>query len=120
MRRFIDVLTAGLGLLVLAPLLMVLAAWIRADSAGPVLFRQERVGRFGRPFRIHKFRTMIPDAPRLGPEVTSSRDLRITRAGAVLRKHKLDELPQLLDVLVGSDPGRVRSDRIGLDEDFDC
>jgi lipopolysaccharide/colanic/teichoic acid biosynthesis glycosyltransferase len=100
-KRTFDLLAAVLGLLLLAPVLAALAAWIRLDSSGPALFRQERVGRGGRPFRIYKFRTMVVDAPGRGPEITVGRDPRVTRAGAFLRRTKLDELPQLLNVLLG-------------------
>lgn len=98
-KRVFDVVIAGLGLLLLSPLLLGLALWVRLDSPGPALFRQERVGRFGRTFRIHKFRTMVDGAS--GPQITVGADARITRAGAWLRAKKLDELPQLIDVLVG-------------------
>ncbi|MGM9488976.1 sugar transferase [Ideonella sp. YS5] len=99
-KRVFDLVCAALGLLLLAPLLLVVALWVRLDSPGPVFFRQERVGRFGVPFRIHKFRTMSHEAPH-GPQITVGADARITRAGAFLRRHKLDELPQLIDVLKG-------------------
>ena len=101
-KRAFDIVVAGLGLLLLAPLLVALGLWVRLDSPGPALFRQERVGRFGRTFRIHKFRTMVDVAPALGPQITVGADARITRAGAWLRARKLDELPQLIDVLAGS------------------
>jgi lipopolysaccharide/colanic/teichoic acid biosynthesis glycosyltransferase len=101
-KRLFDLLLSGLGLVLLAPLLLVLAVWIKLDSRGPVLFRQQRVGRFGRPFMIHKFRTMRVDAPALGPQITIGADPRITGAGHVLRRTKLDELPQLWDVLRGA------------------
>jgi len=100
-KRCFDLLAAGLGLLLLAPLLLGIALWVKLDSRGPVFFRQERVGRFGALFRIHKFRTMRVDAEQHG-QLTVGRDNRVTRAGALLRKSKLDELPQLLDVLIGS------------------
>ncbi|WP_088278866.1 sugar transferase [Ideonella sp. A 288] len=100
-KRLFDLLAAGLGLLLIAPLLLVVALVVRLDSPGPVFFRQERVGRHGRLFRIHKFRTMRVDAPSLGPAVTVGADPRITRAGRVLRHWRLDELPQFLDVLAG-------------------
>jgi lipopolysaccharide/colanic/teichoic acid biosynthesis glycosyltransferase len=100
-KRLFDLVAAGAGLLVLAPLLLLLALWIKLDSRGPVFFRQERVGRAGVPFRIHKFRTMRVDAERHG-QLTVGKDSRVTGAGAFLRKSKLDELPQLIDVLVGS------------------
>jgi lipopolysaccharide/colanic/teichoic acid biosynthesis glycosyltransferase len=98
-KRAFDIILAGLALLLLAPLLVALGLWVRLDSPGPALFRQERVGRFGRTFRIHKFRTMVDGAP--GPQITVGADARITRAGAWLRAKKLDELPQLIDVLAG-------------------
>ena len=105
-KRLLDLLLAGIGVIALAPVLLAIAAWVRLDSPGPALFRQERIGRHGRPFRIRKFRTMAVDAERIGvagpAQVTVGGDPRITRAGAVLRRHKLDELPQLLDVLQGT------------------
>src|SRR6185436_20865746 len=76
--------------------------WIKLDSPGPVFFRQERVGRFGVPFRIHKFRTMAHESRGAGPLITVGDDERITRAGTALRRAKLDELPQLIDVLRGA------------------
>ncbi len=99
MKRATDVLIATVLLIVSAPLLVLLAVAVRLDSAGPVIFRQVRIGRGGRPFRIHKFRTMATGAP--GPLVTGTDDRRITRLGRLLRATKLDELPQLFDVLVG-------------------
>lgn len=101
-KRLFDILCSGLGLLLLSPLLLAVAAWIKLDSRGPVMFRQERVGRHGRPFRIHKFRTMRVDAPQLGPQITIGDDARITRSGRWLRASKVDELPQLWDVLRGA------------------
>jgi lipopolysaccharide/colanic/teichoic acid biosynthesis glycosyltransferase len=100
-KRVFDWLASTLGLLVLTPLLLVLAVWIKLDSPGPVFFRQERVGQGGRIFRIHKFRTMVSDAERRGLQITVGADLRVTRVGQWLRKYKLDELPQLLDVWLG-------------------
>jgi lipopolysaccharide/colanic/teichoic acid biosynthesis glycosyltransferase len=100
LKRAFDVVAAATGLVLLAPLLLSIAVWIKLTSPGPVLFRQERVGRYGRNFQLHKFRTMRADAER-GPQITVAGDPRITRAGAILRKYKLDELPQLYDVLKG-------------------
>ena len=100
-KRALDLLVASLALLVLSPLMLAIAAWIRLDSPGPVFFRQERVGRHGVPFRIHKFRTMVADAPQRGPAITVGDDARITKAGRWLRRHRLDELPQFIDVLKG-------------------
>jgi lipopolysaccharide/colanic/teichoic acid biosynthesis glycosyltransferase len=100
-KRLFDLLASGLGLLVLAPVLLVIAVTIKLESHGPVFFRQERVGRFGKTFRIHKFRTMVTDAERRGLQITVGSDARVTKAGAVLRKYKLDELAQLIDVFLG-------------------
>jgi lipopolysaccharide/colanic/teichoic acid biosynthesis glycosyltransferase len=100
-KRAFDIAAATVGLLLLALPMLAAAAWIRLDSPGPVFFRQERVGRHGRSFRIHKFRTMRIDAESVGPQLTVGADARITRAGAFLRAHRLDELPQFLDVLAG-------------------
>lgn len=100
-KRLFDWLASTFGLLALAPLLLLLAVWIKLDSPGPVFFRQERVGRGGKLFRIHKFRTMVTDAERRGLQITVGSDARVTRVGQWLRKYKLDELPQLLDVWLG-------------------
>lgn len=101
-KRAFDLLLAGLGLLLLSPLLIAIALWIKLDSPGAVMFRQQRVGLHGRLFLIHKFRTMAADAPACGPQITVGADARITRAGRFLRATKLDELPQLWDVLRGA------------------
>ena len=100
-KRLFDVVAAVAGLLVLSPLFALVALAIKLTSPGPVFFRQERVGRDFRPFRIYKFRTMVVDAPKLGGQITAGRDPRITSIGHLLRKTKLDELPQLLNVLSG-------------------
>ncbi len=100
-KRFFDVVVSLAGLIVLSPLLAIVAVLIKCTSTGPVLFRQERVGRRFQPFRINKFRTMVADAARHGPQITSGADPRITRVGRLLRKSKIDELPQLINVLVG-------------------
>ena len=101
LKRLFDLLVSGIALVLLAPLLLAIGVAIKLDSRGPVFFRQERVGRFGRTFRIHKFRSMTVDAPALGPQLTVGNDARVTRIGGFLRRHKLDELPQLIDVFVG-------------------
>jgi lipopolysaccharide/colanic/teichoic acid biosynthesis glycosyltransferase len=101
-KRAFDLAVAALGLLLTAPLLALIAVAIKCDSSGPVLFRQDRVGRGGRIFRIHKFRTMVVDASTRGTSLTVGDDARITRVGRFLRRSKLDELPQLLDVLAGA------------------
>ena len=100
-KRAFDLLVASVGLVLLAPLLAAIALAIRLDSRGPVLFRQQRVGRHGVPFAIHKFRTMVADAAARGPALTIGDDARITRVGRFLRARRLDELPQLIDVLKG-------------------
>ena len=99
-KRLFDLIVASLALLLLAPLLVGLALVVKLDSPGPAFFRQVRVGRHGAPFRIHKFRTMQAGAE--GLALTVGSDPRITRSGAWLRRTRLDELPQLLDVLRGS------------------
>jgi len=101
MKRLIDIVASTVGIVLLSPLLLVAAALVRLSSPGPVLFRQERIGRGFRPFTILKFRTMVVDAPRLGAAITCGDDPRITTVGRFLRKTKLDELPQLLSVLRG-------------------
>ncbi len=101
-KRAFDLLLAGLGLVLLSPLLLLIALAVKLDSPGPVFYRQRRVGRHGVPFRIHKFRTMAHAERDAGPQLTVGADARITRVGAVLRRHKLDELAQLIDVLQGT------------------
>jgi lipopolysaccharide/colanic/teichoic acid biosynthesis glycosyltransferase len=101
-KRLFDLCASGVGLLILLPVLLAVALAIKLDSRGPVFFRQERVGRFGRLFRIHKFRTMVVDSESRGMQITVAADPRVTRVGAFLRRYKLDELPQLIDVLLGN------------------
>jgi len=101
MKRLTDVALSAAGLVVLSPLLVALAVWVKLDSPGPVFFRGERIGRGGRPFRMFKFRSMRVTPPGSGLQITIAGDARITRSGAVLRRYKLDELPQLIDVLLG-------------------
>ena len=100
-KRLFDVLLSSIGLLLLMPLLGLIALCVKLDSPGPVMFRQERVGRFGKPFRIHKFRTMRHEPAGQGLQITVGADRRITRVGGFLRASKLDELPQLFDVWLG-------------------
>lgn len=100
-QRLLDLAIALPLTLAISPLLAIVALWIKLDSRGPVLFRQERIGRFGVPFHILKFRTMVVDAERRGAQITVGRDPRITRAGHFLRRAKLDELPQLINVIKG-------------------
>jgi len=100
-KRLFDVVASAIGLLVLWPVFLVIAALIKLEDGGPVFYRQERIGYKGRPFKIWKFRTMVVNADKLGKPLTVGRDPRITRVGYWLRKFKLDELPQLLNVLLG-------------------
>ncbi len=100
-KRAFDLAVAVPAASLLSPLLIAVAAWIKLDSRGPVFFRQERIGQSGRRFRIFKFRTMVVDAERQGSQLTVGADRRITRSGQFLRRFKLDELPQLLNVIKG-------------------
>ncbi len=100
-KRLFDLFASIVLLILLAVPMIVIAVWIKADSEGPVFYRQERVTRDGKHFRIHKFRTMVVNADRIGTAVTVGNDKRITNAGEKLRNLRLDELPQLLDVLKG-------------------
>lgn len=101
MKRIFDIVTSGLGLIVLSPLFLFLALWIKYDSRGPVFYRQVRVGRNNKNFRLYKFRSMRSGADRQGLITIGGRDPRVTRAGYYIRKYKLDELPQLINVFVG-------------------
>ena len=101
LKRFFDLVFSAVGLLALSPFFLVIALLIKIDSAGPIFFRQVRVGRYLFPFKIHKFRTMVVNASDLGPSVTTEGDPRVTTVGKILRKYKLDELPQLIDVFLG-------------------
>jgi Sugar transferases involved in lipopolysaccharide synthesis len=101
MKRLFDIVVSFCGVVVISPLLAGLSLWIILDSRGPAFYRGMRAGRFGRPFRIYKLRTMAPDAERTGGSETPANDPRITRAGHFLRKYKFDELPQLINVLKG-------------------
>jgi len=102
LKRAFDVVGSAIGLLSVSFLLLAVAVWVKLDSKGPVLFRQVRVGKDGKLFRIFKFRTMVVDAESKGMQITvGGRDPRVTRAGYHLRRLKLDELPQLLNVFLG-------------------
>ncbi|HEM5490831.1 TPA: sugar transferase [Streptococcus suis] len=100
-KFFMDKLLALILLLLLSPVIIILAIWIKLDSKGPIFYRQERVTRYGRIFRIFKFRTMISDADKVGSLVTVGQDNRITKVGHIIRKYRLDEVPQLFNVLMG-------------------
>lgn len=101
LKRVFDILASCILLMVLAPIMVVLSVWIKLDSPGPVFFRQNRITQYGKEFRIIKFRTMVNNAAQKGPVVTVGGDERITRVGAVIRKYRLDEFPQLFNVLTG-------------------
>lgn len=101
MRRSFNLIASLVGLLILSPLFVVVAIAVIADSSGPVFFRQKRVGRDGKPFNIIKFRSMRTDAPELGGQLTVGADPRVTRVGRYLRAWKVDELPQLINVVRG-------------------
>jgi len=100
LKRLFDIVASLFGLILLLPVFLGVAAMIKLDSGGPVFFRQERMGRGGRPFLIHKFRTMR--VAQGGPELTSAADSRITPLGGTLRRYRIDEFPQLFDVLAGN------------------
>ena len=101
MKRLFDIFASGLGLLFLSPLFLVLAIWIKLDSPGPVFYRQVRVGRHNKDFRIYKFRSMKVGADKQGLITVGGHDPRITRSGYFIRKYKLDEFPQLINVFIG-------------------
>ena len=101
MKRLFDIFFSSIGLLILSPLFVVVALLIKLDSKGPVFFRQERIGKYFKPFRIYKFRTMTVDTVEKGPLITVRGDNRVTKIGKFLRKYKIDELPQLINVLKG-------------------
>jgi len=101
MKRMFDIVVAAAALVVLFPLLVLSALLIKLDSPGPIFFKQERIGRNFRPFWIYKFRTMAQDAPARGGLVTIGEDARVTRVGRLLRKSKIDEIPQLTNILSG-------------------
>jgi lipopolysaccharide/colanic/teichoic acid biosynthesis glycosyltransferase len=101
LRRIIDILASLAGIVLLAPLFLIVAIAIKRDSPGPVIYRARRVGQYEREFQLFKFRTMVKGAEKQGPGITTSGDPRITKVGQFLRRTKLDELPQLFNVLIG-------------------
>lgn len=101
-KRAFDFFTALIMLIVLSPVMIIISIAIVADSKGGVFFRQERVTQYGRVFRIHKFRTMVANADKKGAEVTTKNDVRVTKIGKKIRKCRLDELPQVFDILAGN------------------
>lgn len=100
-KRIFDLFFTVPGLIILLPFFALIALWIKLDSKGPVFYRQERVGRYGETFKIYKFRTMVENADKIGGAITIGNDPRITKVGRFLRKYKIDELPQLINVLKG-------------------
>jgi len=100
-KRTFDVIVSGVAIIALSPLLLVIALLVRFTSRGPVLYRATRSGRNGALFKLYKFRSMVANADKLGPGITAAGDRRITRVGRILRRTKLDELPQLFNVLRG-------------------
>lgn len=101
-KSIFDRLMAIILLFALSPIFLLLAVWIKVDSDGPVFFRQERVTQYGKTFKIYKFRTMVQNAEQIGAQVTSKGDMRVTTVGKALRKCRLDELPQLINILEGT------------------
>ena len=102
LKRIFDILLALILFIILLIPMIIIAIYIKTDSSGPIFYRQRRVTTYGREFRIHKFRTMVTNAEQIGTAVTVGEDPRITKAGHFLRKTRLDELPQLIDVLEGT------------------
>lgn len=100
-KRIFDFLLSLFGIIILSPIFIIVSIAIKLDSKGSILFLQKRVGRYGKEFNIYKFRTMVTDAEKLGKQITVGKDNRITKVGAFLRKFKIDELPQLFNVLKG-------------------
>lgn len=101
LKRTIDFLSSLIGIILVSPVLLTIAILIKREDGGPVFYRGVRVGRFGKPFRIFKFRTMVMNADKMGGPSTADDDPRITKIGKIIRKYKLDELPQLINVLKG-------------------
>ncbi len=101
LKRCFDIVASSALMILLSPVMLVLAIWIKCDSDGPVFYRSERITRYNRPFRIFKFRTMVTNADKIGSLVTVAGDSRITRVGAKIRHSRLDEIPQLFNVFVG-------------------
>ncbi len=100
-KRVLDIILSLILLIVLSPIMLILALIIKIDSKGPVFYRQERITQYGRVFRIFKFRTMVQNADQIGALVTTQEDNRITRVGSKIRKCRLDEIPQLINILIG-------------------
>ena len=101
LKRFFDIIMALILIIILSPVFLLIGMWIKCDSEGSILYRQERVTQYGRIFKIFKFRTMVSNADKIGTLVTTQNDSRITKVGEKIRKVRLDELPQLFNILVG-------------------
>ncbi len=101
LKRIFDVCFSFLLIIVLSPIILIFSIWIKVDSKGPIFYRQERVTQYGKIFRIYKFRTMVVNADKIGTLVTTKNDSRITRVGEKIRKYRIDEIPQLFNVLLG-------------------
>ena len=101
LKRLFDIVCSVIGLVLLSPLFLIIAILIKKEDGGPVFYRGVRIGRYGKPFKIFKFRTMVVNADKIGGPSTADDDPRITKIGKLLRKYKLDELPQLINVLKG-------------------
>lgn len=101
LKRVFDIVISFILLIILSPILLILAILIKLDSKGPVFYRQERIKQYGKTFKIFKFRTMVQNADKIGSLITLGKDPRITRMGNVIRKCRLDELPQVINVLIG-------------------
>ena len=101
MKRLFDILFSALGLLFLSPIFLIIAILIKREDRGPILYRGVRIGKFGKTFKIFKFRTLVANADKIGGPSTAGDDSRITKIGRFIRKYKLDELPQLINVLKG-------------------
>lgn len=102
LKRGFDIIASFIGLIILSPIFLIIACFIKLNSKGPVFFKQIRIGKNGKRFRIFKFRTMVVDAEKQGMQITVGRDSRITKVGHFLRKSKIDELPQLINILIGN------------------
>lgn len=100
-KRLFDIIFSFLGLLIVSPILLIVAIMIKLDSKGPVFYRGVRIGRYGKLFRVYKFRTMVPEAEEIGGPSTAGDDLRLTKISGFLKKYQLDELPQLINVVKG-------------------
>ena len=114
LKRTFDVIASTIMIVILSPLLIIISVLIVTDSKGGVFYRQERVTQYGKKFRIFKFRTMVANADKIGTQVTVSNDNRITRIGSVIRKYRIDEIPQLFNILVG-DSGIIGTTKKNLD-----